>query len=312
MAYTELQGLFTSVLDTDFLMSFDVVITESSSENQSVSLEIFYELPSPSYLSSGEVLLSPLVVVGNMSEEETELRLTFPFLRDLPEDADFMAKWIRFYGGSSGDDVPMWQDIRTAEELDAFMVEIQQNYAKLHTQQNVSFCIVGSRDEPAVLYDYGTELEGEAYGDYTYTYEEYAAYYGTYDTANYGENYYTENNDGESNVTENNVAENNVAENNTADNFVTENVGASADSSDSPGTNVTLASASAALEKALQSPIPRPALGLPAPDVPTTQRPARPHPSPFDNVPLEKETKKKLKVKKVWKSSKSKKKDKDK
>jgi hypothetical protein len=75
---------------------------------------------------------------------------------------------------------------------------------------------------------------------------------------------------------------------------------------------VTLASASAALGKALQSPIPRPALGLPAPDVPTTQRPARPHPSPFNNVRLEKESKKKLKVKKVWKSSKSKKKDKDK
>jgi hypothetical protein len=137
-------------------VGFDVVITESSSENQSVSLEIFYELPSPSYLSSGEMLLSPLVVVGNMSEDETELRLTFPFLRDLPEGADSMAKWIRFYGGSSGDDVPMWQDIRTAKELDAFLVEIQQDYAKLHTQQNVSFCIVGSRDEPAVLYDYGT------------------------------------------------------------------------------------------------------------------------------------------------------------
>jgi hypothetical protein len=136
-------------------LGFDVVITESNCENQSVSLEIFYELPSPSYLSSGEILLSPYVVVGNMSEDETELRLTIPFLRELPDDVGSMAKWIRFYGSSSGEDAPMWQDIKTMEELDAFLVEIGEDYAKLHTQQNVSFSIVGSRDEPAVLYDYG-------------------------------------------------------------------------------------------------------------------------------------------------------------
>ena len=132
-----------------------MVITESNCENQSVSLEIFYEVPSPSYLNSGEVLLSPYVIVGNMSEDETELRLTIPFLRDLPEDVGSMAKWIRFYGSSSGDDAPMWQDIKTAEELNAFMVEMGEDFAKLHTQQNISFSIVGSRDEPAILYDYG-------------------------------------------------------------------------------------------------------------------------------------------------------------
>ena len=135
-----------------------MIMTESNCENQSVSLEIFYEFPSPSYLSSGEILLSPFVVVENMSEDETELRLTIPFLRDLPEDANSMAKWIRFYGSSSGDDPPMWQDIKTAEELNAFMVEIREDCAKLHTQQNVSFSIVGSRDEPVVLYDYGTGM----------------------------------------------------------------------------------------------------------------------------------------------------------
>ena len=137
---------------------FDVVTTEGNNENQAVSLEIFYELPSSSYLNYGEVLLSPFIVVGNMSEDETELRLTIPFLRGIPKHTESMAKWIRFYGSTSGDNVPMWRDIRTVEELDAFMVEIGDDYAKLHTQQNVTFCIVGARDETAVLYDYGAGI----------------------------------------------------------------------------------------------------------------------------------------------------------
>ena len=139
-------------------LGFDVIITESTSEYQSVSLEIFYEPPSSSYLCTGEILLSPFVVVACMPEEETELQLTVPFLRDVPDDTDTMAKWIRFYGSSSGDDAPMWQDIRTAEEMQTFMVEIRENYAKLHTQQNVTFCIVGSRNEPAVVYNYETGI----------------------------------------------------------------------------------------------------------------------------------------------------------
>lgn len=132
-----------------------MVISESNYEGQAVSLDIFYELPTPEYLGSGEMLLSPYVVVGNMSEDmsQTDVKITIPLLRDRPSDADSMAKWIRFYGGSSGEGAPMWQDIRTPEDLDAFMIEITSDHAKLHTQQNVSFCIVGSRDEPAVLYN---------------------------------------------------------------------------------------------------------------------------------------------------------------
>lgn len=145
--------------------------------------------------------------------------------------------------------------------------------------------------------------EAEAYGEYTYTYEEYAAYYGMLDTENYGNLYYSETNNGETNVGENNLGENNVDENDIAENVVT-----SAESSAIPGNTVTFASASAGLEKALQSPIPRPAIGLPPPEIPTSTRPPRPHPSPFDNIPVEKESKKK-KTKKVWKSSKSRKKD---
>lgn len=139
-------------------VGFEVVITESHCETQPISLEIFYELPSASYLKPDEILLSPFVMVGNMSEDVSELRLTLPFLRDLPEDIDSMAKWIRFYGKSSGDDTPAWRDIRTAHEMDAFMVEIRKDYAKLCTQQNVTFCIVGSRTEPAVVYDYGAGI----------------------------------------------------------------------------------------------------------------------------------------------------------
>ena len=147
-----------------------MIVTASTRANQPVSLEVSYELPNQSYLCAGEILLSPFIVVGNMSEDETELQLKLPFLRELPEDSASMTKWIRFFGAPSDDGVPMWKDIRSAEELDAFMVEIREDYAKLYTQQNVTFCIVGSRDEPTVLYDYGagettdlkTRLDGVA------------------------------------------------------------------------------------------------------------------------------------------------------
>ena len=150
------------------------------------------------------------------------------------------------------------------------------------------------------------------YGDYAYTYDEYGTYYNAED---YGENYYGENTGTgyitDSNITEDDIAEeSNVAENidaNMAEHGM-ENIGTSEEDGTS---NVTFASASAGVEKALQGAIPRPALGLPPPDVPSSQRPPRPVCSPFENVPLEKETRKK-RVKKVWKSSKSKKKDKDK
>ena len=89
-----------------------------------------------------------------MVEQQTELRLTVPFLSDQPEDVHIMTKWIRFYGSTSKDASPVWRDIRRAEELSAFMVEIGEGYAKLYTQENIMFCIVGSRDE---------EEDGEQY-----------------------------------------------------------------------------------------------------------------------------------------------------
>ena len=137
---------------------FDVVVTEGSNENQTVRLDVFYELPSSVHLDHGEVLLSPYIVVEDMSENESSLELTVPFLQKRPKHTESMAKWIRFFGSTSAENVPMWQDIRTAEELDVFTVEIGDDYAKIHTQQNVTFCIVGSTDENAVLYDYGAGI----------------------------------------------------------------------------------------------------------------------------------------------------------
>ncbi|XP_028398065.1 uncharacterized protein LOC114521735 [Dendronephthya gigantea] len=270
---------------------FDVVITESCSESrcetQPISLKILYELPSASYRKPDEILLSPFIMVGNMSEDVSELRLTLPFLRDLPEDTDSMAKWIRFYGAPSGNDTPVWRDIRTAYEMGAFMVEIRKDHAKLCTQQNVTFCIMGSRIEPAVVYDYDAGLEEENYGaQYNYNFEEYASYYGDYGAENYGENCYNESNDF-GNIPVGKV-KTSAENNNTPDNFSLASMG---------------------VQKALENPIPRPALGLP-PEPPTKPPPSKPSSSTFDDAPVKIETRKKFKVKKVWKTTKSKKKDK--
>ena len=74
----------------------------------------------------------------------------------------------------------------------------------------------------------------------------------------------------------------------------------------------TFASMSSEVEKALQSPIPRPALGLPPPEVPSSIRPPRPDTSVLESVPMEKETRGKTKViKRVWRSAKMKKKKKE-
>lgn len=124
-----------------------------------------------------------------------------------------------------------------------------------------------------------------------------------YGAENYGESYAAEHFD----------AENFNAENNTADNFGIENVKTSAKGNEATKDNVTFASASVEVEKALQSPIPRPAIGLPPPEVPSSQRPPRPDCSALENVPVEKDTRRKTKViKKVWRSAKMKKKVKEK
>ena len=150
--------------------------------------------------------------------------------------------------------------------------------------------------------------EGEqTYGEYNYTYEEYAAYYSTYGAENYGENYYGQNIDAE-----NYVAENNDANNDNTDYFVGGNAESPTENDQSTDANVTFATASAGLENALQSPIPRPALGLSPPKVPSSQPPARPSRSPFEDMPVEKEGKKKTRLRKVWKSNKVKKKAKEK
>jgi hypothetical protein len=166
------------------------------------------------------------------------------------------------------------------------------NYSKMNVSDLTKLCLLPGLEE------------GDVYGNYTY--EEYGSYY---DTGNYGENYYGGNYYGEhyrgenycGENTDNNIPEENVVECGAENLESTEEDG---------GSNVTFASASAGVEKALQGAIPRPALGLPPPDVPTSKRPPRPARSPFEDVPLEKETKKKMKMKKVWKSSKSKKKEK--
>ena len=137
-----------------FRIGFELEVAESSSSTQTVDLEVCYQPLNPSYLEPGDILLSPFILVTNMVEQQTELRLTVPFLSGQPEDVHMMTKWIRFYGSTSKDASPVWRDIRRAEELSAFMVEIGEGYAKLHTQENVMFCIVGSRDE---------EEDGEQY-----------------------------------------------------------------------------------------------------------------------------------------------------
>ena len=116
-----------------------------------------YETPYTSCLQSHETLISPFIILSNMKEEQSELRITVPYLVSLPEDISTMAKWIRFYSLLSADVTPEWRDIRSLEDLSAFMVEIHRDHARLYTQQNVIFCIVGSRDL--------TEEEAEIYGD---------------------------------------------------------------------------------------------------------------------------------------------------
>ena len=117
---------------------------------------------------------------------------------------------------------------------------------------------------------------------------------------------YAAENYGECYAAEHFGAENFNAEKGIADNFAVGNVKTSA-----KGNEAT--SASMEVEKALQSPIPRPALGLPPPEVPSSQRPPRSDRTALENVPVEKETRRKTKVvKKVWRSAKMKKKVKEK
>ena len=124
---------------------------------------------------------------------------------------------------------------------------------------------------------------------------------------------YTAENYGECYAAEHFGAENVNAENNIADNFAIENVKTSAKGNEATKENMTFASASMEVEKALQSPIPRPALGMPPPEVPSSQRPPRSDRTALENVPVEKETRRKTKVvKKVWRSAKMKKKVKEK
>lgn len=136
---------------------FEVQVTESGCAKQTVDLEISYQPPDSSYLEPNEILLSPFVMVTNMVEEETEIQLTFPFLSNLPDDADTMAKWIRFYGSLSDYAPPVWRDIRRIEDLESFMVEIFDDHVRLYTQENITFCMVGSR-EPEEEYDYGSGM----------------------------------------------------------------------------------------------------------------------------------------------------------
>ena len=142
------------IMVSHVMSGFEVNVSRSHRKKQAVSLLISYDLPGASTLNADEVVLSPFVIVGNLAESEAELRLKIPFLKMQPEKLHSMAKWLRFYGSCEDGATAVYQDIGMSHD-ESFMLEIGNDYAVMHTQENVMFCIVGSRDETK-LHNYGT------------------------------------------------------------------------------------------------------------------------------------------------------------